>query len=555
MEHVGFQHLLILGLAIVGGLLGAGFFRKIRCPQVIGYIVIGLIVGESGFRFITAEEISILQSFNLFALGIIGLLVGGELKIESFKQYGKQFAAILLGEGLMAFILVGLGVGVLTYTVFHNFTAALATGIVFGAIASATDPASTINVLWETRSMGVLTTSLTAIVALDDALAMTLYGLGTGIAQVITSQGGSVIHGLLAVWGELLGAVALGVISGFVLVLVLRWICDPEHSLAYAIGLILLVIGIAVYAHLDVILAAMSMGFVVGNKSPRRSEEMFKVARGFSIPIYALFFVMVGARLSFGNMPWWLWTIVGIYVVGRNGGKVLGAWLGARWTGSPVVVQRYLGLGLFAQGGVAIGLSIMASQRLNGIQVTDTLALGDVIIFGVAATTFIVQLIGPPMVKLAAKLSDEMGRNVTKEDIIAQWSAQDVMSADVESIREDSSMSQVVRRFTEQNHMFYPVVDENNHLVGGLSLTMLKDILEDQATWQWLVASDVMRNIKHKVTPETALTEVMELMEEHQIHHLTVIKGTEQDQPVGIIDLTQIQARVTREFLRRRQTA
>jgi len=102
--------------------------------------------------------------------------------------------------------------------VVHDWIISIAAGVVFGAIASATDPASTIDVLWEYRSAGVLTTAIVAIVALDDALAMTLYGLGTSAATILTQSGGDSVGVTLLHTGiELGGAILLGVICGFVL--------------------------------------------------------------------------------------------------------------------------------------------------------------------------------------------------------------------------------------------------------------------------------------------------------------------------------------------------
>lgn len=547
--------LFILGFGILGGLIGAGLFKKLHVPQVIGYIVIGLVVGATGFNLIKLKDINALEPFNLFALGIIGFLVGGELKLASFRQYGKQFAAILLGEGLAAFVLVGLPVGLIAYYVCHSMPVAVATGIVFGAIASATDPASTISVLWEYRSLGVLTTSLTAIVALDDALAMTLYGIGTGAAQILTSGDGSILEGLGKVGIELLGAVALGAVMGSILVGVLRYVLDPERCLAFALGLILLVISIAVTIHADVILASMSLGFVLTNVTPRKSEELFKVMRGFSIPIYVLFFVLVGARINMSSMPWWLWAIVGTYVVGRSTGKMFGAYVGARITGSPTVVRKYLGAGLFAQGGVAIGLSIMASHHLSGIQLTPDMALGDAIIFGVATTTFIVQLIGPPMVKWAIIKADEAGRDITKEDIIAGWKAADAMESDVDTITENELLANIITRFTEEDHLFYLVVNEAGRMVGGLSLDTLKNVLTDQDAWRWLVASDVMRPLDHRVSEQSPLAVVLETMEKYRLERVPVVKTDGSDMPAGLIEMTDLKHRVDREILRRRQSS
>lgn len=160
-----------------------------------------------------------------------------------------------------------------------------------------------------------------------------------------------------------------------------------------------------------------------------------------------LFFVLVGARLTLSNMPVFLWIIVGLYVLFRSTGKMTGAWLGAKLTKADPVVQKYTGLGLFAQGGVAIGLSIMATQHLHGLELAGGIDLGDIIITGVTATTFIVQIIGPTMTKVAIKLAKETGKNITEEDVIAKWKVTDVLDTSVPSIRITDSVKQIVTLF------------------------------------------------------------------------------------------------------------
>ncbi|MBC8436535.1 MAG: cation:proton antiporter [Candidatus Omnitrophica bacterium] len=92
--------LFLLGLALFGGTVGGRIFQKLRIPQVVGYIAIGIIIGESGVRVVNRDIITALQPFNYFALGLIGFMVGGELKKEIFAKYGKQFMTILLCEGI-----------------------------------------------------------------------------------------------------------------------------------------------------------------------------------------------------------------------------------------------------------------------------------------------------------------------------------------------------------------------------------------------------------------------------------------------------------------------
>lgn len=553
MESMSFSILFVLGFSILGGLVGGSFFQRLHVPQVVGFIVIGLIVGDNGLRLVKHTDVAALQPFTLFALGIIGFLVGGELKAENFRKYARQFFAILVGEGMASFLLVGVSSGLFMYAVFHNVTIAFAAGAVFGAVASATDPASTIDVLWEYRSLGVLTTSLTAIVALDDALAMVLYGLATGLVKTIAGVSDSVVKELGKVSLELIGAIVLAFAGAAALRFLLLRVKLLQRNFAFVIGLILLLISIAVYANMDVILTSMAMGCFLVNMLPSRSASLFEAVRGSSTPIYVLFFVLAGARLSITQMPAWLWCVVIIYVIGRSVGKVAGAYVGARFTGSELVVRRYLGLGLFAQGGVAIGLSIMASHYLTGVKVDENLMLGDVIIFGIAATTLIVQLFGPPMVKLAIKLSGEAGRNVTREDVIESLTVADVMETDVITFQENEPVTKAAHTFVEHEHLVYPVVDRQNQMIGILSLDALKNLLSNPDSWAWLLVSDVMKPIEQKVFSSSGLKEVLDQMYELNVDQTPVIKQNNGPVPVGILDVAKARERIDIEVFRRRQ--
>ncbi len=543
--------LFLLGLGVFGGMVGAWFFQKIRFPQVVGYIVIGLIIGQAGFGIISSHAILQLKTFNLFALGIIGFLVGGELKIATFKKYARQFTAILFGEGLLAFFIVGTTSFLLIRLVTGNTTAALAGAVVLGAIASATDPASTIDVIWEYRSKGVMTTAIIAIVALDDALAMTLYGLGSSAAKLLTSKSGSMWIALGHVSNDLFGALAVGAVVAALLVAFLRWVPQTERGAAIAIGMILLLISISTFFKMDIILATMMMGFVLTNLTPRRSKDLFKLIRSFSVPIYVLFFVLVGARLSFSTMPGWLWWIIITYIVGRSAGKFFGAYLGARMTGSPPAVRKYLGLGLFAQGGVAIGLSIMAAERLSSITIVKGMSLGDMIIFVVTTTTLVVQVLGPAMVKLAVKLSGEAGRDISEEDVRASMTVADVIDEKLVTLSEAAPVIEAINCFTENNVLITPVVNKNGKITGILNFEALKDILVDRDNWQWLLVADIMRPMEDCTTADVNLDEVYEHMYRLKIDQMPVVDSETGEIPLGMLDLRTIRLKVHAELLKR----
>ena len=242
--------------------------------------------------------------------------------------------------------------------------------------------------------------------------------------------------------------------------------------------------------------------------------------------------------------------IVIVYVLGRNFGKVAGCWIGAKMSGAAPAVQHYGGLGLFAQGGVAIGLSIMATEHLGNLQITEDISLGELIIFGVTATTMIVQLAGPPMVKLSIRLAGEIGRNVTEADIIQGLKVENVMIKDVEPIRETDLVRAILEKFSKGEYAGYPVVDSKGNLKGLLTLGHLKDILVESECWEWLVAADMLGGGVEYVTSDTPLAEALDIMDKGGLEQVPVVCQGDRVVPVGMLDSRHVEKIVEQELIR-----
>ncbi|MHC4629006.1 MAG: cation:proton antiporter, partial [Planctomycetota bacterium] len=371
-QSEGINLVLLIGLAILAGTVGAKVIKTLHIPQIIGYIAIGIILGPllkiippASPEGAEVFNLEVLEVFNLFALGVIGFLIGGELQRDIFVKFGRQVIAVLLFEGGLAFVLVGT-VSFLALNHFYQWQTALAVGVVFGAICAATDPASTVSVLWEYKTRGPLTTMLTAVVALDDALALVLYITSVSLAGFLTgtAQAGF-LELLLHAVVELAGSLALGFATGLMLREVVKRIDDDEKMLVFSIGTIILTIGLAEHLEFDVILSSMACGVTLINLSPRRSLRSFEIIRKISPPIYILFFVIIGSRLNV-SMTGRIWLMAGIYVVCSVVGKTAGAFWGASYSKAVPTVRKYLGYCLYQQGTIAIALLIMASQRFAG---------------------------------------------------------------------------------------------------------------------------------------------------------------------------------------------
>jgi len=543
--------LLLLGIAVFLGAVGGRVFQRLKIPQVVGYIVIGLIVGQTGFGLISMTVAEQMRPISMFALGLIGLSIGGELKLLEFRKRGRQFLSILLSEGIGAFIVVGCLTGLLVQLLTGDAKTAVAQGLLLGAISSATAPAATVSVLWEYKTRGPLTNTLLAIVALDDGLGLLLFGFASSIAGVLLSGGSLTIAAILGTpVYEIISSIILGSILALVLTLLLRWGSDQEKQLVFTIGTVMLTMGLSAALELDAILAAMALGTTLVNVAPRRSRDAFKLIKTFAPPIYVLFFVLVGAELQLFGTSAAIWIIAAVYVIGRSTGKIIGAYHGARMSRAPETVKRYLGLGLFAQGGVAVGLSIVAAHRFEA-------TIGGDIIIIVTVTTMLVELLGPPCVKLAVSKAGEVNLGVSEEDLIRSYTVADIMDPNPPLIHINDRMEKIFDIIgASDSYLYYPVVDELGSIQGVVMLEDLKPILGKQAALkEILVAYDMMKHYSASITPETPLWEALKIMRENRLGFLPVVDPESLSKLIGLLDRQVLDEKISREMLRRQNAS
>jgi CBS domain-containing protein len=310
----------------------------------------------------------------------------------------------------------------------------------------------------------------------------------------------------------------------------------------------MLAVGLSILLNFESILTAMTVGAVMVNLLPRRSKDVFEIIGKFSPPIYVLFFVLVGARLKISGVPVWIIVLAVVYVFARSFGKISGSWFGAYISKSPEAVRKYLGICLFSQAGVAVGLSILASERFGG-------SIGDTIILVITSTTFLVQIIGPPLVKLGVKKAQEIGMNITEEDLIKTYKVSDVMDANPVTIPQNMSISEIIKVFGRTNGFYYPVLDKNNNAIGAITVDSLRNTFTDQELHNWLVALDIAEPIVGKLTPQTPLSEAFETARHLDIEHFTVISSNEEDRFVGVLNCRAVRRRLSAEVLSRQQKA
>ena len=520
--------LFLLGLALFAGTIGGRLFQKLHIPQVVGYISIGIIIGQSGLKIVGKDVIQALQPFNYFALGLIGFMIGGELKREIFLKYGKQFIYVLLFEGLMAFLGVLLLVGIVGSFFFADTRVAWALGLLLGAIASATAPAATTEVLREYKTRGPLTTTILGIVAMDDALALLLFAIASSIAGSLTGYfNAGLLKAFIRPIYEIGGAIVIGILSGLFLSKMLRRYAEKSRTLDFCIGAILLVTGISLAINVDMLLAVMTLGAIVVNYVPKKSEEAFKLVAGFTPPIYVLFFVLVGAKLSINSMTLPIILLAVVYIIGRSAGKMFGAHFGAKISDAPKSVQKYLPLCLFSQAGVAIGLSILAAQYFPG-------EIGNTVVIIVTATAFLLEIMGPPFVKIGVTKAGEVGLNITEEDVMRKIKIKDIMDKNPPLIYDHTPLDSVLSLFSQTANLYYPVISSEKKLIGVISVDNIKKAFMETGLTGLVLAADLKEPVVATVSEETMLSGAKEILDRYDLEYLPVV--TKGEKFVGFIE-------------------
>lgn len=533
--------LFLLGLALLGGTIGARLLERMRIPQVVGFIVVGILIGKTGLNIVHDSTLQALEPFNYFALGLIGFTIGGELKKQVLVKYGKRFVSILLSEGIFAFLLAGVLISVFAWLLIADIRLACSLGLILGAIASATAPAATTDVLWQYKTRGPLTTTILGIVALDDGLALVLFAVASSIGlRLVGGVGEGAMAALLHPIYEIGGSILIGAVSGFVLSRYLRKCHEEERILASSIAAVLLVLGIALIFKVDTLMASMSLGVMITNHNPRKSKEVFRLFARFTPPIYVLFFVLFGAKLDLSRITLPLLVLAVVYFVGRTAGKMLGAKFGARLSHAPKGVERYLPMCLFSQAGVAIGLSILAAHRFPS-------EVGNVIVVVISATTVVVQIIGPLSTKWAVTKAGEVGLNITEDDLISRTRVEEIMDKDVPLIGENLALSQILKTLGESKNLYYPVVDADRHLLGIMTIDNLRDTFMASNLQTFLLAHDLMEPVTVVATPDMPISIAKDLLETHGLEYLPVV--SEENRVLGLLELRRMKRFISRKVM------
>lgn len=405
--------LLPVSIALLAGLIMTRVFKPLKLPSVTAYLIAGVLVGPyflgalnlEGVGFHTLEAVGQLSIVAEVALGFIAFSIGNEFRLEELKHTGKQATIIGIFQALAAVLFVDAAL----YAVHLMMPDKLSVPqlITLGAIATATAPAATLMVVRQYKAKGPLTSLLLPIVALDDAVGLIIFAICFGISKTLVSGVVDFVSIFINPLVEIIASLALGAVMGWLLTQLEKMFNSNTNRLNMTIALVLFTTALSslsfhvgpVHVGFSSLLVCMMLGTVFCNICPL-SHDLMAATDKWTSPLFALFFVVSGAELELSVFTDVSIIIIGtVYIVFRCFGKYFGTLFSAKVTHCEPQICKYLGITLFPQAGVALGMCATAMQLGEPGRLIRNITLFAVLIY---------ELFGPIMTREALAAAGEI---------------------------------------------------------------------------------------------------------------------------------------------------
>lgn len=404
--------LLCISLSLIGGLLMSRLAKKVGLPAVTAYLITGLLLGPyclgslklAGIGFHTMEEVGALGIISDAALGFIAFTIGNEFRLNDLRSMGRQAIIIGIFQAVITTALVD--VVLISLHMFFPAALSLPSAITLGAIAAATAPAATLMVVRQYQADGPLTRLLLMVVAIDDAVGLVLFSASFGVARAMEQSGVSIITVAIEPILEILLSILLGAITGLILTWSERYFHSRGNRISVSVAFVLLTVGLSkvefeagpVHCGFSLLLVCMMTGTVFCNLCDTSASLMGRLDR-WTTPLSILFFILSGAELDLKILGNPVVLLIGAaFILTRTAGKIFGAYASCALSGCDKKTQKYLGITLLPQAGVALGMALTAATLSDGGMVRN------VVLFAV----LIYELIGPTLTRNALIAAGEI---------------------------------------------------------------------------------------------------------------------------------------------------
>jgi Kef-type K+ transport system membrane component KefB len=395
-----------LGFLLLAAFVAGELAKDLHLPRITGYLVIGILFGPHVLRLVPAETVDDFRLINGIALAVIALQAGGELRYDRVRVRLRSIASITLFQIAMISVGVALTVyvarDIFPFLVGGPMRTVVAAAMIFGLVAVAKSPATTIAVITELRARGPLTDTVLGVSILKDVAILLMIAAVIPAAAVVADPAAGFDFALLREIGiAIVASLAIGAVIGWLMGLYLERVGKGPVLFVLAVAF-----GIVELSHLlhfeseAYILMSMAAGFFVQNFSVQGSRFVGALEAN-SLPLYALFFAVAGADLDLGVIPH-VWAAGLVLIISRAALIYISTYVGAASAGDAPMIKHNAWMGYLAQAGVTLGLATIVQDRFPswGAQVAAI----------IVAMIAVNQLVGPPLFRYSILKAGEEHR-------------------------------------------------------------------------------------------------------------------------------------------------
>lgn len=379
-----FNAIQLFGVALLGG-LGAGELsrRVLALPRTTGYVVFGLLVGQSGLGWIAPYHIESNQLFIDLALGLILFELGYQVPPVAASERWNRLRA-----GVTVSLAAGSSITALLLAL--EFSAGAA--VFAAALCLATSPAITIATCSDVGAKGDKTGLLFTMVAINGCVAF----VASACAMPFVVEDGA-IRGLAGAWTAMQEVGRAVVLGGACTALVLTGAQllgrRPEHQHLLILGTIVLGIGTAIYLDISALLPMLLFGYLTRALDRNQQVAAIRIASDARIFLVATF-VLAGAALDIGVLMEY-WPEAVLVIIARFAGQVTGV----LWNRNRLCLSTessiYLSIGLQPMSSIVLVLLANLQTLYSSLEPRLTGIL--------LATILLMQLFGPLATQTAIK--------------------------------------------------------------------------------------------------------------------------------------------------------
>lgn len=422
----------------------------------------------------------------------------------------------------------------------------------FGALAVATAPATTVLVLKENRSEGPVTELTSGLLVLNNLAAIGVFELLFVVVHATRGAEVSIAAEYFDLLLDLGITAALGIGAG----LAVGFFCGLLPSSRWLVLLTAVIaplMAVCEILYVPYLLTFLAKGTILASASDL-GDQITETLDKLTGLLCIVFFVIHGAAMDLSKL--WAAGAVGMaYIALRSTGKYLGVFFTADPHRDGPQVKRWLGASLLSQAGAAIALSAIAVERDPelGKDLQDII-LGTVVFFEIVGPILvrtsvlcagevpladaILHTSNSPLDQLRSmgfRLAQSFGINPIRGNSADKLDISRVARRNVKPLLASALFDEVIDHIEHSHDNTYPVVNDEKELIGIIRYPDLRDVLFDPSMKTLVTAEDLAVPAWKILKQDETLGDAWRLLKDGRDDCVPVVSIAESPQYVGVV--------------------